>query len=295
MAEVVAEIAALRKLLASHRIAGKTIGLVPTMGALHAGHRRLLEVARAETDIVVATIFVNPTQFNRAEDLDHYPRTLDQDLDVCRAASVDLVFAPSAAEMYPQEPRTWVDVPALAEHLCGPGRPGHFRGVATVVMKLFQIVQPDRAYFGEKDAQQLAIIRRIVKDLDVPVTVVPVATVREPDGLAMSSRNRHLTPEQRQRATVLSQALFAARDLVQLGERSAEKIRAAVAPLFDGIQLEYFSIVDLEALTPVERIETPVLIAGAIWLGPTRLIDNVTVATDGSRAGGDPRSRRRPY
>jgi pantoate--beta-alanine ligase len=278
MAEVVAEIAALRKLLVPRRIAGKTIGLVPTMGALHAGHRRLLEVARAETDIVVATIFVNPTQFNRAEDLDRYPRTLDQDLDVCRASGVDLVFAPIPTEMYPEEPRTWVDVPALSEHLCGPGRPGHFRGVATVVMKLFQIVQPDRAYFGEKDAQQLAIIRRMVKDLDVPVTVVPVATVREPDGLAMSSRNRHLTPEERQRASVLSQALFAARDLVLQGERSAEVIRNSVAPLFDGVQLEYFSIVDPDALTPVERIDGPVLIAGAIWLGSTRLIDNITVA-----------------
>jgi pantoate--beta-alanine ligase len=169
-------------------------------------------------------------------------------------------------------------VPTLSEHLCGPGRPGHFRGVATVVMKLFQIVQPDRSYFGEKDAQQLAIIRRMVKDLDVPVTVVPVATVREPDGLAMSSRNRQLTPEQRQRATVLSQALFAARDLVQRGERSPETIRAAVAPLFDGVQLEYFSIVDPETLVPVERIDRPVLIAGAIWLGSTRLIDNLTVA-----------------
>jgi pantoate--beta-alanine ligase len=283
MAELVAglinEIAALRKLLAPQRAAGKTVGLVPTMGALHAGHRRLLDIARAETDVVVATIFVNPTQFNRAEDLDRYPRTLDQDLDVCRAAGVDLVFAPSAAEMYPEEPRTWVDVPALSEHLCGPGRPGHFRGVATVVMKLFQIVQPDRAYFGEKDAQQLAIIRRMVKDLDVPVTVVPVATVREPDGLAMSSRNRHLTPEERQRATVLSQALFAARDLVLCGERSVETIQASVAPLFDAVQVEYFSIVYPEALSPVERIEGPVLIAGAIWLGTTRLIDNVTVAT----------------
>lgn len=278
MAEVVAEIAALRKLLATQRIVGQTVGLVPTMGALHAGHRRLLDIARAETDAVVATIFVNPTQFNRADDLVHYPRTLDQDLGVCRAAGVDLVFAPSPAEMYPREPRTWVDVPGLSEYLCGPGRPGHFRGVATVVMKLFQIVQPERAYFGEKDAQQLAIIRRMVKDLDVPVTIVPVATVREPDGLAMSSRNRHLTPQERQRATILSQALFAARDLLLGGERSVETIRASVAPLFDAVQLEYFSIVDPESLVPVERIETPVLIAGAIWLGTTRLIDNVTVA-----------------
>jgi pantoate--beta-alanine ligase len=245
---------------------------------LHAGHRRLLDIARAETDLVVATIFVNPTQFNRAEDLDRYPRTLDHDLEVCRAACVDLVFAPTPAEMYPEEPRTWVDVPALSQHLCGPGRPGHFRGVATVVMKLFQIVQPDRAYFGEKDAQQLAVIRRMMKDLDVPLTVVPVATVREPDGLAMSSRNRHLTPAERQRATVLAQALFVARDLILRGERSAETIRAAAAPLFDAVQLEYFSIVDPETLIPLERIESPVLIAGAIWVGATRLIDNVTAA-----------------
>jgi pantoate--beta-alanine ligase len=277
MAELVAEIAALCRLLAPQRTARKTIGLVPTMGALHAGHRSLLEIARAETDVVVASIFVNPTQFNRAEDLNQYPRTLDQDLEVCRDAGVDLVFAPSAAEMYPQEQRTWVDVPALSEHLCGPGRPGHFRGVATVVMKLFQIVQPDRAYFGEKDAQQLAIIRRMVKDLDVPVNVVPVATVREPDGLAMSSRNRHLTTDERQRAVVLSEALFAARDLVLRGERSAGTIRTSVAPLFDVVQLEYFSIVDPETLTPVEHIDGPVLIAAAIWLGSTRLIDNVTV------------------
>jgi len=288
MAELVAglvkEIATLRKLLAPRRAAGGTVGLVPTMGALHAGHRRLLEMARAETDVVVASIFVNPTQFNRAEDLDRYPRTLDQDLDVCRAAGVDLVFAPTAAEMYPaamypgESPRTWVDVPALSEHLCGPGRPGHFRGVATVVMKLLQIVQPDRAYFGEKDAQQLAIIRRMVKDLNVPVSVVAVATVREPDGLAMSSRNRHLTPDERRRAAVLSQALFAACDLVQRGERSAEAIRTSVAALFEAVQLEYFSIVDPETLVPVERIDGPVLIAGAIWLGATRLIDNLTVA-----------------
>jgi pantoate--beta-alanine ligase len=278
MAELVAEIAALRNLLAPQRLARKNIGLVPTMGALHAGHRRLLEIARTETDVVVATIFVNPTQFNRAEDLDQYPRTLDQDLEVCRAAGVDIVFAPIPAEMYPEEPRTWVDVPTLVKHLCGPGRPGHFRGVATVVMKLFQIVQPDRAYFGEKDAQQLAIIRRMVKDLDVPVSVVPVATVREADGLAMSSRNRHLTPDERQRATVLSRALFTARDLVLSGERSAEAIRSSVAPFFNSVQLEYFSIVDPETLTTVERMDGPVLIAGAIWLGTTRLIDNVTVA-----------------
>jgi pantoate--beta-alanine ligase len=185
MAELVSGVAQLRERLLPLRRAGKTIGFVPTMGALHLGHRKLLEHARAETGVVVASIFVNPTQFDRKDDLDRYPRTLDQDLALCRESGVDIVFAPSAADMYPQEQWTWVDVPALTQHLCGPGRPGHFRGVATVVMKLFGIVQPDRAYFGEKDAQQLAIIKRMVADLNVPVTIVPVETVREPDGLAM--------------------------------------------------------------------------------------------------------------
>ncbi len=278
MPDLVTSVSGLREILAPERRAGRTIGLVPTMGALHAGHRRLLDVARAETDRVVASIFVNPTQFNRPDDLDRYPRTLDHDLALCRDAGVDLVFAPPPGEMYPQEQLTWVDVPALTQHLCGPGRPGHFRGVATVVMKLLQIVQPDRAYFGEKDAQQLAVIRRMVQDLNVPVTVVPVTTVREFDGLAMSSRNRHLSPLEREHAAVLSQALFVARDLVQRGERSAEVIRSSVAPLFGAVQLEYFSLVDAETLLPVERVEGPVLIAAAIWAGATRLIDNVTAA-----------------
>ena len=277
MAELVVEIAALRLFLREQRQVGKRVGLVPTMGALHAGHRRLLELARAETDVVVASIFVNPTQFNRQDDLHQYPRTLEQDLAVCRDAGVDVVFAPSAAEMYPQPQLAWIDVSDLTQYLCGPGRPGHFQGVATVVMKLFQIVQPDRAYFGEKDAQQLVIIQRMVKDLNVPVIVVPVATVREPDGLALSSRNQHLSPSEREKAVVLSQALFAARDLVERGERSAEVIASKVAPIFKNVRLEYFSLVDPETLLPVERVEGPVLIAAAIWLGSTRLIDNVKV------------------
>ncbi len=277
MMEVVPEIARLRELLGRERRAGKTVGLVPTMGALHAGHRRLLEVARAETQVVVASIFVNPTQFDRTNDLAGYPRTLDQDLAVCREAGVDIVFAPAAAEMYPQAQLTWVETPALTGHLCGAGRPGHFRGVATVVLKLLQIVQPDRAYFGEKDAQQLAVIRRMVQDLNVPVTIVPVATVRESDGLAMSSRNQHLSVPERRQATVLSQALFAARDAIQAGERSVAAIEASVAQFFNGVRLEYFSLVCPETLAPVERIEGPVLIAAAIWLGSTRLIDNITV------------------
>jgi pantoate--beta-alanine ligase len=277
MAELVSGVAQLRERLLPLRRAGKTIGFVPTMGALHLGHRKLLEHARAETGVVVASIFVNPTQFDRKDDLDRYPRTLDQDLALCRESGVDIVFAPSAADMYPQEQWTWVDVPALTQHLCGPGRPGHFRGVATVVMKLFGIVQPDRAYFGEKDAQQLAIIKRMVADLNVPVTIVPVETVREPDGLAMSSRNQHLSPAERNLAPALSRALFAAREAILRGERSADAIRAAVEPLLAGVQIEYFSIVDPETLEPVARIPNRVLIAGAIWVAATRLIDNLTV------------------
>ncbi|MSV35750.1 MAG: pantoate--beta-alanine ligase [Bryobacterales bacterium] len=282
MSQLVPEIARLRLLLDAHRKAGKTIGLVPTMGALHAGHRRLMEVARPESDVVVTTIFVNPTQFDRTGDLEQYPKTLDQDLALCREVGSDLVFAPTAAEMYPQPQLAWVDVPELTTHLCGAGRPGHFRGVATVVTKLLLIAEPDRAYFGEKDAQQLAVIRRLVRDLNIPVTVVGVPTVREPDGLAISSRNRHLNAYERLQARALSQALFAARDAILAGERSVKKIHSAVAPFFDGVRLEYCSIVDPQTLTPVEHIESPVLIAGAIWLGTTRLIDNVTVSVGGS-------------
>jgi pantoate--beta-alanine ligase len=272
MAECVETIAALRERLGRRRRAGQNIGFVPTMGALHLGHRRLLERARAENQVAVASIFVNPAQFDRKDDLARYPRPLSQDL------AIDFVFAPSSEEMYPSQQLTWVDVPSLAQHLCGPGRPGHFRGVATVVMKLLGIVQPDRAYFGEKDAQQLAIIKRMVQDLNVPVEIVPVETVREPDGLAMSSRNQHLSPAERQTATALSRALFAARDRVKAGERSAQSILAGVEPLLSGIHVEYFSIADPRTLAPVETIQGPVLIAGAIWLGTTRLIDNVTAA-----------------
>src|ERR1035438_4161323 len=189
MVEVIAGIAELRQRLWIRRSRGASIGLVPTMGALHRGHAALLEAARAENDFVVASIFVNPIQFDRGEDLEKYPRTLEDDLRVCGGCGVDLVFAPSAGDLYPREQMTYVESPVLSAHLCGAHRPGHFRGVATVVLKLFQIVQPERAYFGEKDAQQLAIIRRMVEDLNVPVIVAPVATVREEDGLALDRKS----------------------------------------------------------------------------------------------------------
>ena len=279
MPEVIAGISALRAHLANKRSIGGSVGLVPTMGALHRGHAKLLEIARKENDFVVASIFVNPIQFDRKEELENYPRTMEDDLRLCDSHGVDLVFAPSATDLYPQEQLTFVESPALSAHLCGAHRPGHFRGVATVVLKLFNIVQPDRAYFGEKDAQQLAVIRRMVEDLNVPVAVVPVSTVREEDGLALSSRNKQLTPEQRKIAPVLSCALRAAAELIEKGERTTAAIRQEALSILAGqreARVEYFEVTDPETLTPVERIEGPVLVAGAIWLGSTRLIDNIS-------------------
>jgi pantoate--beta-alanine ligase len=276
MPELITGVGELRERLARDR--GASIGLVPTMGALHRGHRKLLEAARRENDLVVATIFVNPIQFDRAEDLENYPRSIEADLGVCESVGVDLVFAPSSGGLYPREQLTFVDSPVLATRLCGAHRPGHFRGVATVVLKLFNIVQPGRAYFGEKDAQQLAIIRRMVDDLNVPVVVVPVATVREEDGLALSSRNRHLTPAQRSIAPVLYHALGNAIDTIGRGERQVAIIRDAAFAIFaqhPEARVEYFELTDPDTLQPVARVDGPVLVAGAMWLGSTRLIDNM--------------------
>ena len=206
-------VAELRSELDPARKGGKSIGLVPTMGFLHAGHLALIQRARTENQVVVVSIFVNPTQFGPQEDLDRYPRDLPRDLGLCDEAGVDLVFSPESAEMYPEGFQTYVEVEGLSQGLCGARRPGHFRGVATVVTKLFAIVQPDRAYFGEKDAQQLRVIRRMVRDLNLPLAVVPVPTVREPDGLALSSRNVYLNPEERRAALVLHRSLVLAADL----------------------------------------------------------------------------------
>jgi len=289
MPEVIAGVAELRARLAREKGA---IGLVPTMGALHKGHEALLETARSENDFVIATSFVNPIQFDRREDLENYPRAMEEDLGICDRHGVDLVFAPSVSDLYPTEQLTFVESPLLSMHLCGAHRPGHFRGVATVVLKLFNIVQPDRAYFGEKDAQQLAIIRRMVDDLNVPVNIVPVATVREDDGLARSSRNKHLTPAERRIAPVLFRALRCAVRTIAGGELSAVVIKQRSLRVFEPFpqaRVEYFEIVNPVALQPVERITGPVLIAGAIWLGVTRLIDNVIAGTaDEQKTAGSP-------
>ena len=284
--EVIEKVSRLSEGLDEVRSSRKTIGLVPTMGALHAGHVSLLKRARSENDYVVASIFVNPLQFNQDDDLHNYPRTFTQDLHTCAECGVDLVFAPAASEIYPAEPLTFVDVPALEEHLCAPFRPGHFRGVATVVLKLFNLVQPNKAYFGRKDAQQLAVIQRMVKDLNVPVSVVPVDTVREPDGLALSSRNKGLTAEERRTAPVLYRALYRVIELLNAGERSVESIRQQTLPIFrqhPNVRVEYFELVDPDSLVPVAEVNDPVLIAGAIWLGRTRLIDNVSFPSSSDR------------
>jgi len=254
------------------------LGLVPTMGALHAGHAELIKTARQECGRVIVSIFVNPLQFDRPDDLARYPRTLEADLALCRDLGVDLVFTPSPADVYPTPPECTVDIGHLADHLCGPFRPGHFRGVATVVLKLLQMTQPHRAYFGEKDAQQLAIVRRLVADLNVPVEIVEVSTKREPDGLAMSSRNRHLTGEQRVLAPALYQALLEARRRILAGELAAAEVETAAAatlPPSDLLRLEYLEIVDPATMQPVSTIAGPVRVAGAMWVGSTRLIDNL--------------------
>jgi pantoate--beta-alanine ligase len=269
---------ALRQHLAPARRDRNRIGLVPTMGALHQGHARLIEAARRECECVVVSIFVNPLQFDRPDDLERYPRTEEDDLALCRSLGAHVVFVPGAGEMYPSPPLCTVDVAQLADHLCGRHRPGHFRGVATVVLKLFNIVQPDAAYFGEKDAQQLAIVRRMVADFDLPVAIVGVPTVREHDGLALSSRNRRLDACGRALAVSLYTALRHAADLVAAGRSGAAEIAreaAARIPADERLRLDYLDIVDPDRLQPVEQVTAPVLAAGALWVGGTRLIDNV--------------------
>lgn len=277
-AELVEAIARLRERLARARGPDRVIGLVPTMGALHAGHARLIEDARRSCTTVVVSIFVNPLQFDRDEDLRRYPRSLEADLELCRTLGVDYVFAPSQEEMYPAPPECTVDVGRLADHLCGRYRPGHFRGIATVVLKLFEIAQPDRGFFGEKDAQQLVIVRRLVADLNVPVSIVGVPTVREEDGLAISSRNVHLSPTERSSAIALYRSLVEADRQIAAGVTDVDAVKsraAAVIPPDPSLRLEYLEIVNPDDMQPVQRIEGAVRVAGALWVGSTRLIDNL--------------------
>jgi len=255
-----------------------SLGLVPTMGFLHEGHLALVRRARAENDHVAVSIFVNPTQFGPHEDLARYPRDLPRDLDLLRREGVDLVFAPTVVEMYPPDYHTYVVVEEITERLEGQARPGHFRGVATVVAKLFNIVRPTRAYFGQKDAQQVVVIQHMVRDLDFDLEIVVCPTVREPDGLALSSRNVYLNPAERQAATVLYRALQRAAELYAAGERDAGVLRRSMLELIDAEPLarpDYVSVADLGTLVELERVEGRALASLAVRIGTTRLIDNM--------------------
>jgi pantoate--beta-alanine ligase len=275
--QVAGSIADARRLIAAAKQQGRSVGCVPTMGALHSGHGMLIERARASSDFVVVTIFVNPIQFDRKDDYERYARTFDTDLNFCEQLGVDLIFAPAPEQMYPEPISTYVEVPDVARYLCGEYRPGHFRGVATVVAKLFNIIEPDFAYFGEKDAQQLAVIQHMVRDLNFPVRIVPVPTVREPDGLALSSRNRRLDPDERRAAPVLFKALSEGQRLIADGERNSDTVKSAILRVLASeplIRPEYVEVVDAR-MQPVSNIEMDVRISAAAWLGATRLIDNV--------------------
>jgi pantoate--beta-alanine ligase len=251
---------------------------VPTMGALHAGHLSLVRAARASCDVVAASIFVNPTQFGPGEDLAKYPRSFERDCEMLEREGVELVFAPAVEEMYPAGAVTWVTVEGLSNKLDGRSRPGHFRGVTTVVAKLFHIVEPDAAFFGQKDAAQVAIIRRMVRDLNLAVEIVVCPIVREADGLAMSSRNAYLDPEQRRQALVLHRSLLRVQNVVDAGERAAGRLVAAGRAEFSdekSVRLDYFEIVNPDTLDPVEDVSNGALVAVAAYVGSTRLIDNL--------------------
>ena len=266
------EIRALRQQLSG------TVGFVPTMGYLHEGHLALVKQARIEDSAVIVSIYVNSTQFGPREDFGAYPRDLNRDLEMLRGGGVDIVFVPADEEMYPPGFGSWVDVEKITERLEGEARPGHFRGVATVVAKLFNIVQPSRAYFGQKDAQQVMVIKRMVADLNMGVEVVVVPTVRESDGLAMSSRNIYLSPKERQAATILFKTLTLARQLGHEGEKDAEKIRRQMTALIQKeplAQIEYVSIADAETLEELNLLDRPALASLAVRIGKTRLIDNM--------------------
>jgi len=277
--EVVKTIKDVRAAVLSARADGKTIGIVPTMGALHAGHISLIDRAVADCDFVVISIFVNPTQFGPNEDFDKYPCDLDADAVICEKAGADIIFAPSASEMYPSQNSTWVDVDGITDHLCGASRAGHFRGVTTVCTKLFNVVCPDQAFFGQKDAQQAIVIKRMVADLNMPLEIVVCPTVRQQDGLALSSRNKYLSDAERKDALLISKALKACDKAIVGGEYDAEKLVALMKSIIRGgaVDIEYLSIVDTRTLENVSEIEGQVLVAIAARVGKTRLIDNIFV------------------
>ena len=281
--EVAETIESIRLLVKAARTMGKKIGCVPTMGALHVGHISLIEAAVKECDFVVVSIFVNPTQFGPGEDFEKYPRPLEADLKICEKAGVDVVFAPTPEQMYPAENITWVNVEKLTETLCGRSRPGHFRGVTTVCAKLFNIVAPDIAFFGQKDAQQAIVIRRMVANLNMPLEIVVCPTVREPSGLAVSSRNQYLTEQQKKDATSIYRSLQKCEEMIRTGTTDVVKIVSEMQKILKqvpSIEIEYVSIVNAESLQSLDRIAGKVLAAVAVRIGSARLIDNILVDTN---------------
>ena len=275
--EIYGKINQVRDAVRAWKKEGKTVGFVPTMGYLHEGHKSLIDAARRENDKVVVSIFVNPMQFGPTEDLASYPRDLNRDSKLCEDAGVDLIFHPEPEEMYDNGFCSYVDMNGLTTELCGKTRPIHFRGVQTVVLKLFNIVTPDRAYFGQKDAQQLAVIKRMVKDLNVGTQIIGCPIIREDDGLAKSSRNTYLSDEERKAALVLSRSLKVGKELADSGEKSAAKIKEAIAAEINKeplAKIDYVKIVDLDTITPIDTIKGQTLVAIAVYIGKTRLIDN---------------------
>lgn len=276
--KIITKIKGLREAIRKIKLEHKTIGFVPTMGALHEGHLSLIRKAHKDNDVVVVSIFVNPVQFGQKEDYLKYPRNLKQDTLLCKREDVDVIFYPDVLEMYPAGYKTYIVVEDLSNVLCGRFRPGHFRGVATVVTKLFNIVLPDNAYFGQKDAQQAIIVKRMVYDLNIPVKIKVMPIIRERDGLAMSSRNMFLNEKERQDALCLYQALNKARELISQGKTESQKVINKMREIIKSkgnTKIDYISIVDLENLKPVNRIENKVLVALAVWVGKTRLINNI--------------------
>jgi len=278
--EVAKTIESVRNLVKAARSKGQKIGFVPTMGALHIGHISLIEAAVKKCDFVVVSIFVNPTQFSPSEDFEKYPRPLEADLEICRKAGIDVVFAPTQEQMYPQKNLTWVNIEKLTEQLCGQFRPAHFRGVTTVCAKLFNIVAPDIAFFGQKDAQQAIVIKQMVADLNMPGEIVVCPTVRQPDGLAVSSRNQYLTEEQKKDATYVYKSLQKCQEMIDAGVRDSETVIAEMRKILNqapSIKIEYISIVDAETLQTIGKITGKVLAAVAVKIGSARLIDNIMV------------------
>lgn len=275
--KIIKTIEELRPIIKGWKREGLTVGLVPTMGYLHDGHKSLIVKAVSENDKVVVSDFVNPTQFGANEDLSSYPRDIERDAALCEAAGADIIFHPEPEEMYFPDKCTFVDMDKLTKGLCGKTRPVHFSGVCTVVSKLFNIVTPDRAYFGQKDAQQLAVIKRMVRDLNFYITIVGCPIVREADGLALSSRNTYLNEEERKAALILNKSLTLGKEMIEAGEKNTAKVREAIIEHMETeplAKVDYVEIVDAENLEPVETIDAPVLVATAVYIGKTRLIDN---------------------